>query len=54
MFKLADGREVEIDHAIEGVRYNLYNCPGEGRGTHLEAGRVIPPTASSRWTSTMA
>jgi len=32
MVTLADGREVVIDEYFEGGRYNVYDCPGNGRG----------------------
>lgn len=28
MFKLRDGREVEVNEWIEGVEYNVYDCGG--------------------------
>jgi len=42
---LADGREFETTHAIEGVRYNAYGCPG----TAANATRVEhPPEGGAR------
>ena len=45
--RLADGREFETAVAIEGVRYNVYGCPGTpANATRVERGpdgtRVIP------------
>ena len=30
--KLRDGREVVTHEWVEGARYNVYDCPGNGRG----------------------
>lgn len=45
--KLADGREFVTTEAIEGVKYNVYGCPGTPENaTRVEhgegGGRVIP------------
>lgn len=38
--KLADGREFDTTQPIEGVKYNLYDCPGDAaHATHLERGQ---------------
>lgn len=44
--KLADGREFSTTEAIEGVRYNVYGCPGTGNATRVEhgpSGAVVVP-----------
>ena len=45
--KLADGREFSTSEAVEGVKYNLYDCPGDAehatRVQHGPDGSTVIP-----------
>lgn len=55
--KLADGREFDTTKAIEGVRYNVYGCPGTAenatRVEHSGDGATVVPGKVAHWLLSM-